>query len=142
MTHQPTRPEKYAQWHNEQLLRRKPQPTTYSALAKAEEKLDIVGESAPDYPAIPSGPWSSGYGSLPQEPPLGFDVSAVEPVGEHFEIARSLRAPPSAPTNLLGPADGETAATSDRQASGDGLAPVPTRNPNSPPTIRMRKVSR
>jgi hypothetical protein len=56
MTHEPTRAEKLADFHNQQLLRRKPQPTTYSALQRADEKLDIVGESAPDYP--PNPPYS------------------------------------------------------------------------------------
>ena len=44
-------------------------------------------EPAVNYPAA-SGPWS---GPQPgQEPPLGIDVNALEPVGEAFEVQRSL----------------------------------------------------
>jgi hypothetical protein len=44
-------------------------------------------EPVVNYPAA-SGPWS---GPQPgPEPPLGFDVNAMEPVGEPFEVQRSL----------------------------------------------------
>jgi hypothetical protein len=42
-------------------------------------------------PTQPEGsPWSRD--PVPIEPPLGFDVNAVEPVGEVHEIEASLRA--------------------------------------------------
>ena len=45
---------------------------------------------ATDYPAIPSGPWSSDYARVPDEPPLGFDMNAVEPTGTPAEVAASI----------------------------------------------------
>jgi hypothetical protein len=46
---------------------------------------EVVGTEPPIYPAAAA--WTQDH--LPPEPPLGFDVSAVEPVGEPFEIERS-----------------------------------------------------
>ena len=49
----------------------------------------ITGSSAVSYPAQPeNSPWR--WDACPPEPPLGFSVDAMEPVGEPFE-----RGPPS-----------------------------------------------
>ncbi len=41
-----------------------------------------AAESAPV--AFPAAPWTRT--SVPDEPPLGVDINAHEPVGEHFEV--------------------------------------------------------
>jgi hypothetical protein len=75
------------------------EPTTLHAMSRLSNDLEgrasardyVAGsDAATDYPAIPSGPWSSGYGRLPDELPLGWSVDAQEPCGEAFEVARSL----------------------------------------------------
>jgi hypothetical protein len=44
----------------------------------------------PEYPAQPpTSPWA-GPDLVPPEPPLGFDVNALEPVGTPIEVAQSL----------------------------------------------------
>src|SRR5262249_13627556 len=49
----------------------------------------VVGSSPSSYPAQPpTSPWHRD--PVPDEPPLGYSVDAVEPVGEMFE-----RGPPS-----------------------------------------------
>ena len=49
----------------------------------------VVGSSPVSYPQQPTGsPWAKD--ECPPEPPLGFSVDAMEPVGEPFE-----RGPPS-----------------------------------------------
>jgi hypothetical protein len=51
-----------------------------------EHKATVIGsDGAPTYPQLPaSSPWHDVV--EPVEPPLGFDVNAVEAVGEKFEI--------------------------------------------------------
>jgi hypothetical protein len=57
---------------------------------------------APQYPSGPN--WANDPTGV--EPPLGFDVNAIEPVGEHHEIQSSLaEAVKSAPSAL--PADSD-----------------------------------
>ena len=41
---------------------------------------------------IPSGPWSSDYARLADEPPLGYAIDAQEPVGTFAEVQASLSA--------------------------------------------------
>jgi len=48
------------------------------------EKATVTGAGPVRYPKLASGPWSEGPGGGP-EPPLGFDVNAVEAVGEVHE---------------------------------------------------------
>jgi hypothetical protein len=49
---------------------------------------EVVGATgAPEYPAAAA--WTQDH--LPPEPPLGLDVSAVEPVGEPHEVQASVR---------------------------------------------------
>jgi len=44
-----------------------------------------------EYPKLPaSSPWSTN--PLPEEPPLGFDVNALEPTGTAAEIEQSMAA--------------------------------------------------
>jgi hypothetical protein len=75
------------------------EPTTLHAMSRLSNDLEgrasardyVAGsDAATDYPAIPSGPWSSSYGRLPDELPLGVAIDAQEPCGEPFEVARSL----------------------------------------------------
>lgn len=63
-------------------------------------------ELAVQYPAA-SGPWSSDYARLPDEPALGFSVEAQEANGTPAEIVASL------PVTLAG-----------KQAEGDSVPPV------------------
>jgi hypothetical protein len=45
-----------------------------------ETAATVTGQSPISYPAIPSGPWSERDANI--EPPLGYDINAVEPVEE------------------------------------------------------------
>jgi hypothetical protein len=79
----------------EELLREAQLPTTYSKLASLGDDLGggrfaVEQTKATDYPRLPAGPWSAGYGDAGLEPPIGIDVTAVEPCGEQFEIERSI----------------------------------------------------
>jgi hypothetical protein len=54
-------------------------------------KQTVVGSSSIVYPAQPSGsPWHSD--PRPPEPPLGYSVDELEPVGEHYEVEASRSA--------------------------------------------------
>jgi hypothetical protein len=64
-----------------------------------EGKQTVIGSSAVAYPQQPStSPWHSE--PIGTEPPLGFDVNAIEPVGEPHEIRAS--ATPSSSTAFDG----------------------------------------
>jgi hypothetical protein len=59
----------------------------------------VIGSTpSPQYPAIPSGPWS-GANPVPPEQPLGFSVDAQEANGTPQEVEASLKAlsPTTAP---------------------------------------------
>lgn len=57
----------------------------------AKTTKTTVNGAAPtvEYPAA-AGPWSSDCTQVPPEPPLGYSIEAHEPVGEAFEVERSL----------------------------------------------------
>jgi hypothetical protein len=109
------------------------QPSTLLDQAKLSEQLDagrykstIIGAAqSVEYPAIPSGPWSSGYAQLPPEEPLGYSMSDVEPCGTPAEIEASLAVSERAPSDRF-PSDVD-----------DGTIPsaAPPR-----PTLRMRRL--
>ena len=62
-------------------------------------KQTVIGGSPIAYPQQPStSPWHSD--PCPPEPPLGFDVNAIDPVGEPHEIKAS--ATPSSSAALDG----------------------------------------
>jgi hypothetical protein len=72
--------------------------STYLDRARAEESLASSGRfknelsapvpSVPTYPPQPaSSPWAAA--SVPDEPPLGVDINALEPVGTAAEVAKS-----------------------------------------------------
>jgi hypothetical protein len=67
----------------------------FAALARQERdaKPSLIGtDPAAQYPKLPSSsPWAGGD-VVGQEPPLGIDVNAMEPVGEAFEVEASLAA--------------------------------------------------
>src|SRR5262245_52850087 len=96
------------------------QPTTLFEQARVAEQLDstkyksaVTGtKPTQDFPAIPSGPWSSGWAQgLPNaEPALGYAINEQEPVGTPAEVQRSLEA---------------LAATSSPQGSNTGAASSP-----------------
>jgi hypothetical protein len=72
----------------------------------------VTGSSPISYPTQPAhSPWAKD--ACPQEPPLGFSVEEMEPVGEPFE-----RDPPSTTAASAvedgggGPSDGDVSATS------------------------------
>ena len=52
--------------------------------AKVTPTTVVGAASGPVYPRLPSGPWAEGDPSG-DEPPLGLDINAIEPVGEKFE---------------------------------------------------------
>jgi hypothetical protein len=57
-------------------------------------KQTAIRSSPIAYPPQPStSPWHSD--PCPPEPPLGFDVNAIDPVGEPHEIKASEGSPPS-----------------------------------------------
>ena len=71
------------------------EPTTFSALSGfgADDVVEVfAGQSVSKAPAeYPAGPnWSRT--AVPQEPALGYDINAVEPVGTADEVAASLGA--------------------------------------------------
>jgi hypothetical protein len=50
----------------------------------------VVGASPISYPQQPpTSPWARDV--MPPEPPLGFSVNEIEPVGEKHEIARAAQ---------------------------------------------------
>jgi hypothetical protein len=54
------------------------------------ERATVVGsEGAPNYPQGPN--WAQ-HDPVPPEPSLGFDITAIEPVGEFHEVQKSLAA--------------------------------------------------
>jgi hypothetical protein len=75
----------------------------------AEAKQHVIGSGQVAYPALPaSSPWASDL--VPAEPPLGYSVEEQAPVGEVFEIEKSLaksdvgegiNSPPASPTKRL-----------------------------------------
>jgi len=63
--------------------------------ATGGSKQTVIGSLSIAYPQQPStSPWHSD--PCPPEPPLGFNVNAIDPVGEPHEIKAS--ATPSSPT--------------------------------------------
>ena len=55
----------------------------------AHERSRVTGSSGPAYPQLhETSPWH--HDPLPAEPPLGFSVEDQAPVGEAFEVERSL----------------------------------------------------
>jgi hypothetical protein len=73
--------------------------STYRDHAEANADLELGGRfakltptsvtgSTPDhqYPRLPAdSPFNQAATMVPDEPPLGMDINAMEPVGEHFE---------------------------------------------------------
>jgi DNA-binding transcriptional regulator YhcF (GntR family) len=81
-------------------------PTPSGRFAKALGEFTVGSTPTVDYPHLPeTSPWSQPQPGL--EPPLGIDVSYVEPCGTQAEIERSLSAmaPPAATTPQQVPAD-------------------------------------
>jgi hypothetical protein len=73
--------------------------STFFEQAKLSEQLDgsrskssVTGAKPYDVPAIPSGPWSSGWCPPMIEEPLGFSVDEVPVCGAPHEIAASIAA--------------------------------------------------
>ena len=109
-SHQREQQERRAVLSNEQKLPAGDyEPTTLHAMSRLSNDLEgrhsardyLAGADASvDYPAIPSGPWSADYAKVPDEPPLGFDVNAVEPTGTPAEVAASM-AGATAPTSVI-----------------------------------------
>jgi hypothetical protein len=108
------------------------QPSTLLDQAKLSEDLGgrykstISGTAeSVEYPAIPSGPWSSGYAQLPPEEPLGYSVAEVPICGEPHEVARSQ------------------GLVSERAPSGRFPSDIASAAPQRPnPTLRMRRLAK
>jgi hypothetical protein len=98
-----------------------------------------AAEAAPVYPA--AADWTRAR--VPDEPPLGLDVSAVEPVGEPFEIERS-HAMSQLPSTAGRDESASVAASSDRRQRpmAGASSPVLERPQPSqqPPTVYRRPV--
>ena len=76
------------------------------------------------YPRIASGPWGSGP-QVPDEPPLGIDVSYVEPCGEPFEQERAAEIAAAGSGYSSLPSDSEADLASPLLGSAPGPSPVP-----------------
>jgi DNA-binding transcriptional MerR regulator len=81
----------------------------------------VVGSSSVSYPAQPStSPWHRD--PVPDEPPLGYSVDAVEPVGEiHERGPPSIAAAPAVEDGGGGPSDRDVSATSSNRPLRRGL---------------------
>jgi hypothetical protein len=95
-----TQADKLAALHNSNLLRKRAELNTYHARAQVEaddaggryaklQPTTVIGSTgAPAYPQQPEGsPWRGDL--IGQEPPLGYSVDAIDPVGEPHEIAEA-----------------------------------------------------
>jgi hypothetical protein len=82
----------------------------------AREKATVVGTT--EHPGLTYG-WGPNWSHdpVPPEPPLGVDVHAHEPVGEFFEVEKSLGGV-------------TTEASRDVAAQSDGASPAPTATPS------------
>jgi hypothetical protein len=91
-------------------LRQRQQGSTYSAhahmhiddaggrFAKTRPSLTVGSKPTVDYPGDKLPAWVTDRG--PDEPPLGFSVDAMEPVGESFEVLQSaMQANANVPTS-------------------------------------------
>jgi hypothetical protein len=91
---------------NEKRLRN--QGTTFSQFAQTDAATSlgrfsaisnpvVVGEKQiPKYPAA-----YHQHDPVPDEPPLGVDINAIEPVGEKFEVEQSLSVDGQSPLELV-----------------------------------------
>ena len=78
----------------------------------AINKSTVIGAApAAQYPAA-AGPWADPV-KVPDEPPLGFAVDDLEPIGERFEVERSEAklGAVAAPARVASPAVETTAPT-------------------------------
>jgi hypothetical protein len=114
------------------------EPSTYHALANLNVDTGVTpsrigkgdyvtgSEAAANYPVLPSGPWSSDYGRVPDEGPLGYEIGAQVPCGEPHEIAASLPA-----TALISAGVGNGAECAPTLAATPSAEVVETSAPNS-----------
>jgi hypothetical protein len=91
----------------------------------AKPSVVIADAGAPTYPS--AAPWTQSH--VPDEPPLGFDVNAIEPVGEHFELEIEI----------------ERSRASSVAASHDvdrdhGAGAAPSQPPSAPATLWRRPL--
>jgi len=127
-----------------EVLKNDQRATTFHALANLDTSLSggfaaggYVSGSEPsvNYPAS-SGPWSGPQ--VPPEPPLGFNVNAMEPVGEAHEIAAAaLILEAHAAGGSVGSVLADTSPTNPDQRKEDEWKPWPTNKPF--PTTKARK---
>jgi hypothetical protein len=108
------------------------EPSTMHAMSRLSNDLQgrqsardyLSGsEAATHYPAIPSGPWSSSYGRLPDELPLGVAIDAQEACGEPFEVAASIAALSAAASAPVANVVAGTAGGAPSASSPDVAAP-------------------
>lgn len=83
---------------------------SYFRRAQADFDLENRGRFAkPEPPQIaeypPAAEWTRDR--VPDEPPLNFDVNALDPVGEHHEVERSIALAEDAAPADISPAVGE-----------------------------------
>src|SRR5262249_23030820 len=93
-----------------------------------------ASEAAPV--AYPGAGWTENH--IPDEPPLGFDVNAMEPVGEQFEVDRS-RATIVAASHSEGRDDCAASSSSVAQA---GAAPPQPKTTSSAPALSRKLMRR
>jgi hypothetical protein len=117
--------ERARQFHEDQRrLRQPPQGTTYHQLQHVDIELEAQGrfagtkpEMGPAYPRLPEESPYNMQNAV--EPPLGIDVSYVEPCGEAHEVAASMTSFPT-----------ESTAPAEAHRSSDAVTPS-TAEPNS-----------
>jgi hypothetical protein len=80
----------------------------------AQSKSAVTGaDPVPTYPVLPaSSPFH--HDPVGHEPPLGFDVNALEPTGTHVEVEQSLQALGEAGSPSSGQPDGGAGSSSTR----------------------------
>ena len=133
-SHQREQQERQAVLTGEQKLRPGDyEPSTLHAMSRLSNDLEgrasardyVTGsEQTTNYPPIQSGPWSSDYAKLPDEPALGFSVEAVEPTGTPAEVAASIAAANLISASAAQPNGGEPSPNSTIIAR-IGLVPDP-----------------
>jgi|SRR6516164_411458 hypothetical protein len=154
----PTQEEKLSALLNDQKLakRRNENATTFSSFAQADaaeprgrfsqiENSNVVGAMPlPHYPAA-SSPWPDAA-RVPDEPPLNYDINALEPVGTFAEVQKSLASASThspdadagdgpAPTGVLSRAP--TRNIADVPMAGSSSSPIGRgiADANAPPSI-------
>ena len=81
----------------------------------AISRTTVIGASPIRYPRLPDGsPWA--YDPCPTEPPLNYDINAMQPVGELHERQGTPPSPTAVELDLVAPPDGDARRAANRKA--------------------------